>query len=138
MFLHNDVEKPIARILLAHSAGAPMDHPWLNNFTSLLTARNISVSRFEFEFMIGRRTEGKRRPAPRADKLVPEYEAAVAALIAEIGDGLPLFVGGKSLGGRVASLAAPNLYSAGKIAGLVSLCFPFHPWATPQREQLGQ
>lgn len=132
MFLHDEAQSPIARILLTHGAGAPMDHPWLNDFAALLTERNISVARFEFEFMAARRISGKRRPAPRGDKLVPEYEAAVAVFVAETDDSLPLLIGGKSLGGRVASLAAPGLFAAGSIVGLVCLGYPFHPAAKPE------
>lgn len=131
MFLHDSADNAVARLLLAHGAGAPMDHPWMNNFTALLVARQISVARFEFEFMAARRSGGKRRPAPRGDKLVPEYDAAVAALAAEKDDGLPLFIGGKSLGGRVASLAAVDLFAAGRISGVVCLGYPFHPAAKP-------
>ena len=131
MFLHDSAGNAVARLLLAHGAGAPMDHPWMNNFTALLVARQISVARFEFEFMAARRSDGKRRPAPRGDKLVPEYDAAVAALAADKNDGLPLFIGGKSLGGRVASLAAVDLFAAGRISGVVCLGYPFHPAAKP-------
>ncbi len=129
MFLHDSTENGVARLLLAHGAGAPMDHPWMNDFTALLVARQVSVVRFEFEFMAARRSGGKRRPAPRGDKLVPEYDAAVAALAAQKDDGLPLFIGGKSLGGRVASLASVALFSAGRVSGVVCLGYPFHPAA---------
>lgn len=132
MFLHDDADGAIARVLLAHGAGAPMDHPWMNDFAQLLVDRRLSVARFEFDFMAARRTGGKRRPAPRGDKLVPEYLNAVAALTAETGDGLPLLIGGKSLGGRVASLAAPELFAAASIAGVVCLGYPFHPPKKPE------
>lgn len=131
MFLHDQADNAIARLLLAHGAGAPMDHPWLEDLTNLLVARRISVSRFEFAFMAARREEGKRRPAPRGDKLIPEYEAMVHALRVEFDDSLPLFIGGKSLGGRVASLVATNLYSAKAIRGLICYSYPFHPAGKP-------
>ncbi|MFY0611664.1 MAG: alpha/beta hydrolase [Hyphomicrobiaceae bacterium] len=132
MFLHDRVDGAIARVLLAHGAGAPMDHPWMNDFAGLLVDRRLSVARFEFGFMAARRTGAKLRPAPRGDKLVPEYVAAVEALAQETGDGLPLLIGGKSLGGRVASLAAPELYAAGQIASVVCLGYPFHPPKKPE------
>ncbi len=131
MFRHDPAPDAVARLLLAHGAGAPMDHPWLNDFTALLIERQVGVTRFEFEFMAARRTGSKRRPAPRGDKLVPEYEAAVATCAAELDDDLPLLIGGKSLGGRVASLAAMDLYATGAIAGVVCLGYPFHPAAKP-------
>lgn len=132
MFLHDPADGAIARVLLAHGAGAPMDHPWMNDFAALLVARHLSVARFEFGFMAARRDGGKRRPAPRGDRLVPEYVAAVGALAQETGDDLPLLIGGKSLGGRVASLAAPELDAAGRIAGVVCLGYPFHPPKKPE------
>lgn len=132
MFLHDDVPGAVARVMLAHGAGAPMDHAWMNAFATLLVERRISVSRFEFEFMAARRAGGKARPAPRGDKLVPEYQAAVAALATEVDDGLPLFIGGKSLGGRVASLAAQDLFTEGRIKGVVCLGYPFHPAGKPE------
>ena len=132
MFLHDNAEDAVARLLLAHGAGAPMDHPWLNDFTALLVEHQVSVTRFEFEFMAARRSGGKRRPAPRGDKLMPEYEAAVANLATELRDDLPLLIGGKSLGGRVASLVATELHAAGAINGVVCLGYPFHPAAKPE------
>lgn len=132
MFLHDEAPDPIARLLLAHGAGASMDHPWLEELTNLLLARRISVSRFEFAFMAARRETGKRRPAPRGDKLISEYEGMVHALQAELGNTLPLFIGGKSLGGRVASLAATNLHSSEAIRGLICFGYPFHPVGKPQ------
>lgn len=132
MFLHDNAEDAVARLLLAHGAGAPMDHPWLNDFTALLVERQVSVTRFEFDFMAARRGGGKRRPAPRGDKLVPEYQTAVATVAADLDDGLPLLIGGKSLGGRVASMAAADLRARGTIAGVVCLGYPFHPAAKPE------
>lgn len=132
MFLHDEAEHPIARLLLAHGAGAPMDHPWMEDVTARLLARQISVTRFEFAFMAARREGGKARPAPRGDKLMPEYLAAVERLAAVTPDGLPLFIGGKSLGGRVATLAAPDLLAAGRISGLVCFGYPFHPPKKPE------
>jgi predicted alpha/beta-hydrolase family hydrolase len=60
---------------------------------------------------------------------VDEYRAAVAAA----GPGAPLVIGGKSMGGRVASLIADELYAARRIAGLVCLGYPFHPPSQPAK-----
>ena len=113
--------------LLAHGAGAAMTSPFLETITRLLTERHLQVSRFEFDYMAARREGGKRRPPPRAELLIPEYKRAVEELRAQGASGQKLFIGGKSLGGRVASLAADELYSAGHIDGLVCLGYPFHP-----------
>jgi predicted alpha/beta-hydrolase family hydrolase len=118
--------------MLAHGAGAPMDHPWMNDIAALLVERHINVTRFEFEFMAARREQARRRPAPRGEKLMPEYIAAVEILARECGDGLPLFIGGKSLGGRVASMVADALFSRGHVAGLICLGYPFHPPMKPE------
>lgn len=117
-------------LLLAPGAGAPMTSPWLERCANLLAERRVATARFEFAYMAARRTGGNRRPPPRADLLVPEYRAAVDAAVARCG-GLPLFIGGKSLGGRVASLVADDLFSRGCIGGLVCLGYPFHPIGKP-------
>ena len=134
MFLRDEADDAIARLVLAHGAGAPMDHPWMGEMTALLVARGIGVVRFEFDFMAARRNGGKRRPAPRADKLEPEYLSAIERLERDTqGDTLPMFVGGKSLGGRVASLAADKRYAAKRIQGLVCFGYPFHPAKKPDK-----
>ena len=130
--LHDDADDAIARLVLAHGAGAPMDHAWMNAMTERLVARGISVTRFEFPFMAARRDGGKRAPAPRAEKLTGNYAAAIAAVRTErVGD--KLFIGGKSLGGRVASLIADEEYAAGRVEGLVCLGYPFHPPKKPEK-----
>ena len=66
---------------------------------------------------------------PKAEALLDEYRAAVAGA----GGGAPLLIGGKSMGGRVASLVADELHAAGRIAGLVCLGYPFHPPKNPEK-----
>jgi len=129
--LHDDAQQAIARLMLAHGAGAPMDHAWMEAMTARLVAHRISVTRFEFPFMAARRTTGKRAPAPRADKLTDDYRAAIAAVRAAR-PGERLFIGGKSLGGRVASLIADEVFAAGEISGLICLGYPFHPPKKPE------
>jgi predicted alpha/beta-hydrolase family hydrolase len=75
------------------------------------------------------RAQGARKPPPKAERLMDEYKAAVAG----IADGVPLLIGGKSMGGRVASLVAQELYAQGKIVGLVCLGYPFHPPKRPDQ-----
>jgi predicted alpha/beta-hydrolase family hydrolase len=115
-------------ILLAHGAGAPMDSAWMNAFAERLAAKDIRVARFEFSYMAARRT-GQRKPPPRAETLIGEYRAAVEELAA----GARLIIGGKSMGGRVASMAAEDLFREQKIAGLVCLGYPFHPPGQPAK-----
>jgi predicted alpha/beta-hydrolase family hydrolase len=114
-------------LVLAHSAGAPMDSPWLEAMCGLLADRGIRTARFEFAYMAGRRA-GVRRPPPKAELSMGEYRDAVAG-VRETARGRVL-IGGKSYGGRVASMVADEL----GVDGLVCLGYPFHP---PQRpEQL--
>jgi hypothetical protein len=109
-------------ILLAHGAGAPMDSQSMNAAAEALAAVGFRVARFEFAYMAARRS-GQTKPPPKAETLNPEYIQAVAAL-ATSG---PLVIGGKSMGGRVASMIADELYEKGAVAGLLCLGYPFHP-----------
>ena len=116
-------------ILLAHGAGAPMDSASMTAAANALAGVGFRVARFEFAYMAARRTSEGRKPPPRAESLNPEYEAAIAAL----GASGPLIIGGKSMGGRVASMIADDLYHRGKIAGLLCLGYPFHPPGQPEK-----
>lgn len=115
-------------LLLAHGAGAPMDSDWMNDIAHRLADLRMGTARFEFAYMAARRS-GQRKPPPKAEKLMDEYRAAVAALS---GRG-PIAIGGKSMGGRVASLVADELLAAGRIDRLVCLGYPFHPPGSPEK-----
>ena len=123
-FLFDGPDDAEITVLLAHGAGAPMDSGSMNATTKALVAAGLRIARFEFAYMASRRTDAGRRPPPRADKVMPEFVAAVDDLGPTNG---PLFIGGKSMGGRVASMVADSLFDAGRIAGLVCLGYPFHP-----------
>lgn len=127
-FLALGPKSAAATILLAHGAGAPMDAPGMTAIAEALAAQNLRVVRFEFAYMAGRRTEGTRRPPPRADTLIPEYNEAIDALQ----EGGPLIIGGKSMGGRVASMIADALFETDRIAGLLCIGYPFHPIGKPE------
>ncbi|MBY5341252.1 alpha/beta fold hydrolase [Rhizobium leguminosarum bv. viciae] len=120
-------------ILLAHGAGAPMDSASMTAAANALAGVGFRVARFEFAYMAARRTSEGRKPPPRAETLNPEYEAAIA----ELGAGGPLIIGGKSMGGRVASMVADDLHRQGKVAGLLCLGYPFHPPGQPQKLRTG-
>ncbi len=109
-----------------------MDAPWMNDMSALLAERGIRTARFEFAYMAGRR-QGARRPPPRAETLIDEYRLAVAAAAA-VTQG-PLLIGGKSMGGRVASMIADELFDAGTVAGLICLGYPFHPPGSPEKQR---
>lgn len=126
-FLFTGPEDAPVTLLLAHGSGAPMDSAAMNAATAALSAEGLCVARFEFSYMAARRTDGGRRPPPKAETLNPEFRAAVAALQAKG----RLVIGGKSMGGRVASMVADGLHDDGLIAGLLCLGYPFHPPEKP-------
>lgn len=118
------------RVVLAHGAGAPMTSPFMENFSALLAGRGLAVTRFEFAYMAARR-QGARKPPPKAELLIAEYEAVVAQLAPSLAKDEHLVIGGKSMGGRVASMLADSLHDQGSVAGLVCLGYPFHPPGQP-------
>ena len=119
-------------VILAHGAGAPMDSPFMITFAEGIAAVGIRVARFEFPYMCRRREDGIRRPPDRVPALIECWQAVVEQMVQT---GLPrerLFIGGKSLGGRIASMIADE---AG-VAGLVCLGYPFHPPGKPERTRV--
>jgi uncharacterized protein len=128
-YLATEPAHPTARLLCAHGAGAGMETPFMDSVARLLAERSIATLRFEFGYMAARRGGGPRRPPPKAERLMDEYRAAVAGVPA----GVPLLIGGKSMGGRVASLVADEQHASGAIVGLVCLGYPFHPPNKPER-----
>jgi predicted alpha/beta-hydrolase family hydrolase len=127
-FLFDGPEDARVTILLAHGAGAPMDSAAMNAATQALSGAGFRIVRFEFAYMASRRTPAGGKPPPKAETVMPEYIAAVEDLGPTDG---PLIIGGKSMGGRVASMVADQLYEAGRIAGLLCLGYPFHPPGRP-------
>ncbi|MCH8111448.1 MAG: alpha/beta hydrolase [Proteobacteria bacterium] len=112
-------------VVLAHGAGAPMDTPFMDAFAQGLGAAGLCVVRFEFPFMRARRSEGKRKPPDRAPVLLGAWRSVIAAL----GDPGTLVIGGKSMGGRMASMVADE---AG-VKGVACLGYPFHPSGKPEQ-----
>ena len=115
-------------LVLAHGAGAAMDSPFMAAFAEGLGAKGWRVARFEFAYMASRRRDGGKRPPPRGENLVGEWQTVIDHF-AESRPRRHIVIGGKSLGGRVASLAATE---AG-VGGLVCLGYPFHPPGKPER-----
>lgn len=127
-FIFDGPEDARVTILLAHGAGAPMDSASMNATAKALAAGGFRVARFEFGYMASRRTDAGKKPPPKAETVMPEYVAAVDDLGPTDG---PLIIGGKSMGGRVASMIADAEFEAGRIAGLLCLGYPFHPPGRP-------
>jgi uncharacterized protein len=106
-----------------------MQTAFLETMAGLLAERQIRTIRFEFSYVAARREGESRKPPPKAEKLTGEYRAAVDL----VANGLPLLIGGKSMGGRVASMLAGDLFAEDCIVGLVCLGYPFHPPNNPGR-----
>ena len=117
------------RVILAHGAGAAMDTPFMNAIAGGLAAEGILVLRFAFPYMAARRTTGRRAPPDREPVLLDSWRAMVGAA----GDPSTLVIGGKSMGGRMASMVADEL----GVRGLVCLGYPFHPPGRPDKLRTG-
>lgn len=111
-------------IALAHGAGAPMDSPFMAFFASGLAELGFRVARFEFPYMAARRTQGTRSAPDRPNVLLDAWQSVIDRLGPE-----RLVIGGKSLGGRIASMIA----DAAGVQGLVCLGYPFHPPGQPDK-----
>lgn len=118
-------------LVFAHGAGAGMESGFMEKFAAMLGGEAIAVHRFEFGYMAARRTGGSRRPPPKAETLKGEYIAATRE-VRRMLTGVPrIFIGGKSMGGRVASMVAQELYNEALVSGLVCAGYPFHPPEKP-------
>lgn len=112
---------PGARALyvLAHGAGAGMRHAFLEDISERLTAHKVATFRYEFPYMAA----GRRRPDP--PRMLQEAVRSAVETARKEAPGLPIIAGGKSMGGRMTSLAASGEPLPG-VAGLVFLGFPLH------------
>ena len=124
-------DRAAATVLLAHGAGAPMDSPFMAAIASGLAERDWRVVRFEFPYMARQRSSG-RRQAP--DRLPVLQEALREQVRQELTahPSRPLLVGGKSMGGRIASLLVDELAAMGPVRGCLCLGYPFHPPGRPE------
>jgi predicted alpha/beta-hydrolase family hydrolase len=109
---------------LAHGAGSLMDSPYMNYFADGLAAQNFRVARFNFPYMAERMKDGKRRPPNTAKILLATWQDVISELSAE-----NLIIGGKSMGGRIASMVADEM----GVRGLACLGYPFHPPGKPEK-----
>jgi len=116
-----------ATLVLAHGAGAPMDSPFMASIASGLAEQGWRVVRFEFPYMAQRRVDGKQRAPDRLPRLL----AAFREQVGRWQDQGPLVLGGKSMGGRIASLLVDELASHADVRGCLCLGFPFHPPGKP-------
>ncbi len=122
----NGPKDALLTVALAHGAGAPMDHPFMAAFAEGLAAAGFRVARFEFPYMRTRRETGTKRPPDRANVLIDTWKAVISELGPE-----NLIIGGKSMGGRIASMVADET----NVRGLVCLGYPFHGPGKPMNPE---
>jgi len=113
-------ERPVAALVLAHGAGTGQMSQFMVQAARGFAARGVTTATFDFPYI----TAGRKVP-DRAPVLERAWRDAIDAARAEIRD-LPVFLGGKSMGGRIASHVASQ-GGAGRLAGLVFLGYPLHP-----------
>lgn len=113
-----------ATVLIAHGAGAGMDHPFLTGFAEALAREGFSTLRFNFPYV----EQGRRMPGP-ATHAVATWKAAVAAVRDTTPDAR-IWASGKSYGGRIASMAVADGL---EVDGLVYLGYPLHPPGAPEK-----
>jgi len=124
-FLENGSASAPATLILAHGAGAPMDTPFMNRVAEGVADAGYRVLRFEFPYMAARRHGGGRRPPDRQPVLLETWRSVIAS----VSGGGALFIGGKSMGGRMATLVAEET----GVAGTLCFGYPFHPPGKPEK-----
>ncbi len=124
-FLFDGPDSAAHTVVLAHGAGAPMDSPFMAIVARGLADAGLRVARFEFPYMQRRRQTGRGGAPDRA----PQLQQHWLSVIEQLGDPPRLVIGGKSLGGRIASMIADEA----SVGGLVCLGYPFHPPGKPDR-----
>ena len=130
----NHADDPQALVIFAHGAGADMNHEYLEKMTTLMNEQHISVLRFNFPYMDKRKEDGKRRPPDRMPTLTECYQSVIMSVDTQ----LPIFIGGKSMGGRVAATLASDktMIMSHAIQGVICLGYPFHPIKKPEKLRL--
>ena len=117
-----------ALLALAHGAGAGMRHRFMENIAGKFASRGIATLRYQFPYM------EKRIKRPDGEAVLVESVAAAITAAKKSAAGLPLFAGGKSMGGRITSLAAAR-QGLDPVQGLVFFGFPLHAAGRPGTER---
>ena len=118
-------------VVLAHGAGAGMRHPFMASMAARLGEAGLRVARFEFPYM-SRKTAGGRPGRPDSERVLRASWLEVLEQLVGMGEAPSpgeIVVGGKSMGGRIASMVADEAGAR----GLVCLGYPFHPPGRPDR-----
>ena len=117
-------------IVLAHGAGAGMTHSFMENLAVALAGHSIGTVRYNFPYM----EKGSRRPDVPA--VAEKTVGAVLANTQEVFSGIPIFLGGKSFGGRMSSQFVANKNPSG-LNGIVFYGFPLHAPGKPDNQRAG-
>ncbi|CZF85049.1 Alpha/beta hydrolase family protein [Grimontia celer] len=112
--------------IFAHGAGAGMEHDFMAEVAEMIADHGIRVVRFNFPYMVKRAEDGKKRPPDRAPKLLEAFKEVIAEYRTE-----KTVIGGKSMGGRMAS----HLADVEGLKGIACLGFPFHPPGKPEKDK---
>ncbi|SCA57009.1 conserved hypothetical protein [Candidatus Terasakiella magnetica] len=132
-YLYSGPENSDITFVYAHGAGAHMDSKFMERVAEGLGEHGIRVVRFEFPYMQKRRETGKKRPPDRTPKLLNAWRD----VIADLGGPDKLFIGGKSLGGRMATMVAQELeVEETPVRGVLVTGYPFHPLGKSEKEYL--
>ena len=123
--LINTAASPIATLVFGHGAGAGQNSEFMQQIAEGLVKHNINVVRFNFAYMQLAEDLGKRRPPDRAEKLLVHFKK----VLSERNDRCPIFIGGKSMGGRMASM----LLQESAAIGCICMGYPFHPPSKPEK-----
>ena len=120
-------------LILAHGAGAGSDSEFMEWFAQSLADSELTgglvVCRFDFPYMVTRRSTGIKRPPDRAAVLINTWHQAINLVRRSSAPPHRLFIGGKSMGGRFASMVAEDE----NVDGIVCLGYPFHPPGNPDK-----
>ena len=132
-YLYDQASESRAIFVFAHGAGADMNSSFISAITELLVAKNISVIRFNFPYMEKRLLDGKKRPPDRMPVLIDDMSQLLGGLKLD----LPLFIGGKSMGSRVAaSITTSEMINHVNAKGVIAVGYPFHPIGKPEKLRL--
>lgn len=111
-------------VVLTHGAGESSEASFLSYFAAALTKLDYKVIRFDFPYMEDRSSTGRKRP--------PDKEEILKQVWLDVLDAVPqerVVIGGKSMGGRIASYIADE----SRAEGLLCLGYPFHPTGKPEK-----
>lgn len=120
-------DKGCPTFVFAHGAGAAMDSDFMSRVSGGLAERGIRVVRFEFPYMQKQRETGRRRPPDRQPVLLEHFMSVLEQI-----DCQHPFIGGKSMGGRMATLLAADI----AFPGVIVLGYPFHALGKPQKVRI--